>query len=175
MRKSQFQVGADGNGSVTLRTGAGSGLVAEFLGSTGRDGAFYQNASNLLTGLVDPNLLSGEYTIDIIGNATSASLISSDTSADSQNSAPNLYQAGMTLENKFNNVTNLYQEWPEVGLQNASTGNSGKHALLTIRPGGIDLDTQYGGIKQLALPDTCLLYTSPSPRDATLSRMPSSA
>ena len=26
-----------------------------------------------------------------------------------------------------------------------------------------------------ALLDTCLLYTSPSPRDATLSRMPSSA
>ena len=26
-----------------------------------------------------------------------------------------------------------------------------------------------------ALPETCLLYTSPSPRDATLSRMPSSA
>ena len=26
-----------------------------------------------------------------------------------------------------------------------------------------------------ALPPTCLLYTSPSPRDATLSRMPSSA
>ena len=27
----------------------------------------------------------------------------------------------------------------------------------------------------LPLRDTCLLYTSPSPRDATLSRMPSSA
>ena len=27
----------------------------------------------------------------------------------------------------------------------------------------------------MALPNTCLLYTSPSPRDATLSRMPSSA
>ena len=27
----------------------------------------------------------------------------------------------------------------------------------------------------LVNPDTCLLYTSPSPRDATLSRMPSSA
>ena len=26
-----------------------------------------------------------------------------------------------------------------------------------------------------SLPSTCLLYTSPSPRDATLSRMPSSA
>ena len=28
---------------------------------------------------------------------------------------------------------------------------------------------------KLLLPGTCLLYTSPSPRDATLSRMPSSA
>ena len=28
---------------------------------------------------------------------------------------------------------------------------------------------------QLADPATCLLYTSPSPRDATLARMPSSA
>ena len=28
---------------------------------------------------------------------------------------------------------------------------------------------------QFALPTGCLLYTSPSPRDATLSRMPSSA
>ena len=29
--------------------------------------------------------------------------------------------------------------------------------------------------KELGLPTICLLYTSPSPRDATLSRMPSSA
>ena len=32
---------------------------------------------------------------------------------------------------------------------------------------------QGGDLPQLAM--TCLLYTSPSPRDATLSRMPSSA
>ena len=32
-----------------------------------------------------------------------------------------------------------------------------------------------GGLKAVAVSDTCLLYTSPSPRDATLSRMPSSA
>ena len=31
------------------------------------------------------------------------------------------------------------------------------------------------GIKTFALDTNCLLYTSPSPRDATLSRMPSSA
>ena len=30
-------------------------------------------------------------------------------------------------------------------------------------------------IKEFALEKGCLLYTSPSPRDATLSRMPSSA
>ena len=29
--------------------------------------------------------------------------------------------------------------------------------------------------KEKTILDTCLLYTSPSPRDATLSRMPSSA
>ena len=31
------------------------------------------------------------------------------------------------------------------------------------------------GAGTMAIEDTCLLYTSPSPRDATLSRMPSSA
>jgi len=154
LKKAQFIVGADGNGSVTLKTGAGSGLIAEFLGSAGRDGEFYQDSSNQIKGTLPKNRLSGEYKIDIEGTATSAKLITSDTSGDVTNSAPNLYSAGLTVENKFNNVTNLYQEWPEVGLQNATTGNSGKHALLTIRPGGIDLDTSYGGIKQLALPDT---------------------
>ena len=33
----------------------------------------------------------------------------------------------------------------------------------------------YSGINQVADKEGCLLYTSPSPRDATLSRMPSSA
>ena len=35
--------------------------------------------------------------------------------------------------------------------------------------------TQTQNIKIVRFPYTCLLYTSPSPRDATLSRMPSSA
>ena len=32
-----------------------------------------------------------------------------------------------------------------------------------------------GGIDLIVIYNSCLLYTSPSPRDATLSRMPSSA
>ena len=35
--------------------------------------------------------------------------------------------------------------------------------------------TGYGKVPSLGLHYVCLLYTSPSPRDATLSRMPSSA
>ena len=35
--------------------------------------------------------------------------------------------------------------------------------------------TKQANNNETAVPDPCLLYTSPSPRDATLSRMPSSA
>ena len=41
------------------------------------------------------------------------------------------------------------------------------HAKIVAEP----LEKGYG----LTLGNSCLLYTSPSPRDATLSRMPSSA
>ena len=37
------------------------------------------------------------------------------------------------------------------------------------------LDMIRDGWRVIQFPNTCLLYTSPSPRDATLSRMPSSA
>ena len=37
------------------------------------------------------------------------------------------------------------------------------------------LEEEEGGFEKLAAYFACLLYTSPSPRDATLSRMPSSA
>ena len=49
-----------------------------------------------------------------------------------------------------------------------------------VLPDHVDTTTQLGSI-ELRVPllsaamDTCRLYTSPSPRDATLSRMPSSA
>ena len=47
----------------------------------------------------------------------------------------------------------------------------GLGALIKGRKGKETLEKE---VKDLGL-DTCLLYTSPSPRDATLSRMPSSA
>ena len=51
----------------------------------------------------------------------------------------------------------------------ASLANSLEITLLGCGPVLIGLAAA------IALPGICLLYTSPSPRDATLSRMPSSA
>ena len=51
--------------------------------------------------------------------------------------------------------------------------------LLSFFLGGVDATVEIPVIKQLSQTsftyEGCLLYTSPSPRDATLSRMPSSA
>ena len=52
---------------------------------------------------------------------------------------------------------------------------SGMHEFSVER--AVTLDQQARGMmfRETMGPETCLLYTSPSPRDATLSRMPSSA
>ena len=51
--------------------------------------------------------------------------------------------------------------------------------FLDITASSDDRETLFEVVKKTAencfIPLTCLLYTSPSPRDATLSRMPSSA
>ena len=63
---------------------------------------------------------------------------------------------------------------------NAVVGEEGYTTLerTSIRP-TLDVNGMWGGYigegAKTVLPSNCLLYTSPSPRDATLSRMPSSA
>ena len=52
-------------------------------------------------------------------------------------------------------------------VRSASDGEEALQSIASQCPDAIVLD--------LMLPKVCLLYTSPSPRDATLSRMPSSA
>ena len=50
--------------------------------------------------------------------------------------------------------------------------------LVGMRPGaavGVVMDGEVVHRAGYGIADICLLYTSPSPRDATLSRMPSSA
>ena len=49
--------------------------------------------------------------------------------------------------------------------------------ISSVNPGSIDLTVRQASLCRIIDDDSkcCLLYTSPSPRDATLSRMPSSA
>ena len=62
------------------------------------------------------------------------------------------------------------------GKMNVSPADAGAEILI-ISQFTLYADTRSRrpGFTAAARPDTCLLYTSPSPRDATLSRMPSSA
>ena len=64
--KSQWDFGVDG--ALTLRTGGGSELDADKL--DGEEGSFYRDADNINTGTLNPDRLSGNYTIDVTGTAT---------------------------------------------------------------------------------------------------------
>ena len=63
--------------------------------------------------------------------------------------------------------SDLYKGKPHKPLLDKKSKNGGRN-----NNGRITVRHQGGGHKQHY---SCLLYTSPSPRDATLSRMPSSA
>ena len=62
----------------------------------------------------------------------------------------------------------ILQQPIDVGIITATSVQVGSGT--TIHDAGIDL-----GSGNITSHNICLLYTSPSPRDATLSRMPSSA
>ena len=62
---------------------------------------------------------------------------------------------------------------PKTGKPYWKTRKPGDGFLITI-DGHLIINTKKGSLC-VAKANTCLLYTSPSPRDATLSRMPSSA
>ena len=86
------------------------------------------------------------------------------------------------------NGNNTGTQTPRSGVLSLSSGNTGNNRVESN--GGNNLiaanghiaspDVHVDDVNQRILmyfhaPYTCLLYTSPSPRDATLSRMPSSA
>ena len=62
-----------------------------------------------------------------------------------------------------------------VSWQRRSAGVSGQRRIVEKRTARVAAMTGIDKEEQRFDTDACLLYTSPSPRDATLSRMPSSA
>jgi len=137
-KKSQFDIGTEGNGSVTLKTGADSGLDADLL--DGAQGSFYLNATNLNSGTVNPDRLAGTYNISISGSSANTIRLITGTNNPTSNPSPNNFVEGI-IANTVNNAAN--------GL---SDGGS-KNLALTIRNGGQGFDTTYGGVRQLAFTD----------------------
>ena len=91
-------------------------------------------------------------------------------------------------------VLNLFNLEGEVAVVTGAGKGIGRGIALSLAEAGADIalasrsedqlnavanEIKGIGKRALVIPtdvtDTCLLYTSPSPRDATLSRMPSSA
>ena len=68
-------------------------------------------------------------------------------------------------------VVNFYDSAAPETEKWASTWTSLKSEIQEVKFASVDVESKKG----LKLAKDCLLYTSPSPRDATLSRMPSSA
>ena len=65
--------------------------------------------------------------------------------------------------------------WTVIAAHETETMRESRRANLAGLSGRV-LEVGAGtGTNFAFYPDSCLLYTSPSPRDATLSRMPSSA
>ena len=73
---------------------------------------------------------------------------------------------------------NAQQAWTPDYSPSCSEGGGCRHAddSLQLIPYGQNYgyENEIGSVR-IPYRDSCLLYTSPSPRDATLSRMPSSA
>ena len=75
----------------------------------------------------------------------------------------------------------MVREWNGMFVHKSEYEN--KQPQLEPRPHGGDAqglqnirsDRTENAVSQLLIPNPCLLYTSPSPRDRTRSRMPSSA
>ena len=136
--KSQFLLGQAGNGSVQLKTGPDSGLDADLL--DGAQGAFYLNASNLNSGTVSTDRLSGTYNISISGQSGNTLRLISSTSNPTSNPSPSNFAAGVISDTKNNSAD---------GLNDGGT----RHLVMSIRNGGAGFDTSFGGVRQLAFTD----------------------
>ena len=70
------------------------------------------------------------------------------------------------------------KDWRAVAEREAKKAGTSLEALTSTTKESLEIQSCYFGNDDEAAPGVfpyCLLYTSPSPRDATLSRMPSSA
>lgn len=137
-QKSQFTLGASGNGSVTLKTGADSGLDADLL--DGAQGAYYLNASNLNQGTLSTDRLSGNYNISISGQSGNTLRLITSTNNPTSSPSPNSFAEGIIADTRNNTADSL-------------TDGGSRHLVLTLRNFGSGFDATGGGVRQLAFTD----------------------
>jgi hypothetical protein len=142
-QKSQFTLGAAGNGSVTLKTGADSGLDADLL--DGAQGAYYLNASNLNAGTVSVDRLAGTYNISISGQSGNTLRLITSTNNPTSSPSPNAFAEGIIADTRNNTADSL------------DDGGT-KHLVLTLRNGSSGFDATFGGVRQLAFTDNNNLW-----------------
>ena len=141
--------------------------------------ALDQNALNLLVGgAVPADLLPA----DELNPVTQLAAIPSGLPSDLLRNRPDVQQAERTLRAANANIGVARAAFfPSISLT-ASGGSASRNLSGLFKSGSgtwsfapqINLPIFDGGVNRANL-SICLLYTSPSPRDATLSRMPSSA
>ena len=101
--------------------------------------------------------------------------VQANSTSDIQQSATGSYNAGYA-EQLYENGSQITQQ--AGGSYNdafASQSLGENNQVLQTQQGSENHSTVWQDSQQGSQVTTCLLYTSPSPRDATLSRMPSSA
>jgi hypothetical protein len=150
--KSQFTIGQSGNGSIQLKTGPDSGLDADLL--DGAQGAFYLNASNLNSGTVSTDRLSGTYNISISGQSGNTLRLISSTSNPTSNPSPSNFATGVIADTKNNSADGL------------NDGGS-RHLVMSIRNGGAGFDATFGGVRQLAFTDNDNMWLRGSGNNVT--------
>jgi len=153
-KKSQFNIGQEGNGSITIKTGPDSGLDADLL--DGQQGSYYLNGAFFVDSSINPDkLASGTYSIDISGKSTNTLRVDTGISNPTSNPAPSGSVQGLTLNTVFNSSNGLLSAFPSV---DTGTSNSAKHLVMTLRNGESGIDATFGGVRQLAFANDDRIY-----------------
>ena len=151
------------DGLVTSSNANSASVIGGIAGeSTGRINASY------VTGTISGSAATGTTDIGaLIGRNKGAIAAGYSSAAVSSGNTANTDIGGLAGKDESGTVTASYWDTQTSG-QSASAGGTGKTTSELQTPTG------YTGI-YANWEDICLLYTSPSPRDGLLSRMPSSA
>jgi hypothetical protein len=153
-RKSQFNIGQEGNGSITIKTGNQSGLDADLL--DGAQGDFYLDGTNFSDRSIGPDKLKDDtYGINIGGRSGNTLRLLTGTSNPASNLSPSESVEGVSVKTVFNSSNGLLTAFPSV---DTGASNSAKHLVMTLRNGGSGIDTSFGGVRQLAFANDDRLY-----------------